>query len=156
IRALASTLAVLHGAGKVHRDIKPQNILVTAEERVVLLDFGLIADYAWDAAEPRAIGTAAYMAPEQSGAQMVGPAADCYARGAPLDEAMPGRLPFIGAPADVLAAKERRRPDAPSSLASGVPPDLEALCVDLLDADPEARPAEAAILGRLGVPRAFA
>ena len=154
LRGLADALAILHAAGKVHRDIKPQNILVTAEGRVVLVDFGLIADVDWDAVETRAIGTAAYMAPEQAGARMVGPAADWYAVGAILYEATTGRLPFIGESSEVLAVKSARRPDPPSQHAAGIPSDLEALCMDLLDPDPGARPSEAVILARLGAPRA--
>jgi serine/threonine protein kinase/tetratricopeptide (TPR) repeat protein len=154
---LARGLHALHAAKKVHRDIKPSNVLVSAEDgRVVLLDFGLITD-AMDvgsriAAEPEevVVGTAAYMAPEQATGVPVGPEADWYAVGAVLYRALTGRLPFNGAPHDVLELKQHLEPLAPSQLTDGIPPDLDRLCVELLRTDPRARPSGIEVLRRLG------
>jgi hypothetical protein len=143
---LASALQALHARGLVHRDVKPHNVLVTPAGRVVLLDFGLVTRV--DQSESNVVGTPAYMAPEQCRVQEVGPAADWYAVGALLYEALTGVKPFEGPLLHVIKAKQEARPRRPCELAS-VPADLDALCMDLLAVDPAARPDAAAVLARL-------
>jgi len=133
---LAAALSALHTHGLVHRDVKPHNVLVTPAGRVVLLDFGLVASVAQS--ESNVVGTPAYMAPEQALLQEIGPAADWYAVGALLYEALTGALPFQGAPLQVLIAKQHELPRRPGELAS-VPDDLDALCMQLLAVDPAVR-----------------
>lgn len=147
---LASGLEALHAAGKVHRDIKPSNIRVTPAGRVVLLDFGLVADVAErPSIDGDITGTPAYMAPEQVTAAAAGPAADWYAMGVLLYEALTGELPFDGAPLQILMDKQRELPPPPSTRANGVPADLEALCMKLLRIEPAARPTGAAVVRML-------
>jgi eukaryotic-like serine/threonine-protein kinase len=148
---LARGLGALHGAGKVHRDIKPSNIRVTPAGRVALADFGLVAEMEADdrSSWQSVVGTAVYMAPEQAHGARVGPAADWYAVGVVLFEALTGRLPFDGAPLQVLLDKQRREPPPPSELAD-VPDDLDALARALLATNPEARPSGDEVLRRLG------
>jgi len=150
---LASALYALHAAGNVHRDIKPSNVLVTREGRVVLLDFGLVTTVgrgeSW--AHGGGVGTPDYMAPEQAVQGQVGAEADWYSVGVMLFQALTGRLPFEGPPLEVISNKQRFEPRPPSLLASGVPADLDALCVDLLAFAPERRPSGGAVLRRLGV-----
>ncbi|MBI4509940.1 MAG: protein kinase [Deltaproteobacteria bacterium] len=147
---LARGTSALHEAGKVHRDIKPSNILVTEQGRVVLLDFGLVADaYEQDGIHGHAAGTAEYMAPEQAGRLQVGPAADWYSVGVVLYEALAGAPPFTGPASEVLLKKQTTEP-APGWVKGQVPEDLERLCLELLRIDPRARPSGAKVLRRLG------
>ncbi len=148
---LASALHALHRAGKLHRDIKSSNALATADGRVKLLDFGLVADIEHDrerASGP--VGTIDYMSPEQFGADSLTPASDWYSFGTLLYAALCGRLPFTGHALAVMRAKEATAPPRPSAFADDIPLDLEALCVELLATDPAARPAGDEVLRRLG------
>jgi hypothetical protein len=155
---LADGLLALHGAGKLHRDVKPGNVMVTPEGRVVLLDFGLAADLdpsgRYRSAHPHLLGTVCYMAPEQAACLPLTPAADWYAMGAVLYEALTGRAPFEGAPLEVLLRKREEDPPGPGTVVPDLPEDLAALCMELLRRDPAARPAGAEVRRRLGASRA--
>ncbi len=150
---LVEGLSALHDHGKIHRDVKPSNVLVTDSGRLVLLDFGVAFDLGRDLDDAAGdlVGTVAYMAPEQALSETIGPAADWYAVGVILYEALTGRLPFYGQMHDVLARKLRAPPPDPATLVSGLPDDLRALCVDLLRVTPDDRPSGREILARLGV-----
>ena len=148
LRQLAQGLNALHQGGKVHRDIKPGNVLVTRAGRAVLLDFGLVADTRQRPDEDDGLsGTVEYMAPEQARGEPAGAAADWYGVGAMLYQALSGAPPFTGRAVQVLLAKQQR--EAPP-LAAEVPADLGRLCLELLRIDPAARPTGPQILERLG------
>ncbi|RZO64954.1 MAG: hypothetical protein EVA89_03145 [Sandaracinaceae bacterium] len=151
-RDLARGVAALHDAGKLHRDLKCQNCLVTPDGRVVLLDFGLVRDLEQvRRAEPDDIaGTPLYMAPEQCAGAPTERSADWYAFGVMLFRALTDSFPFDGRMYEVMAAKQQRAAPRPSERALGIPEDLESLCVSLLARDPRARPDADAILSRLG------
>jgi eukaryotic-like serine/threonine-protein kinase len=135
---LARALAALHAAGCVHRDVKPSNVLVTAEGRAVLLDFGLVSAASIETTQSGA-GTPEYMAPEQVAMQPVNAAADWYAFGVILFELLTGRLPFEGLPHEILYRKQHGHAPHVTTLAPEVPPDLATLCDRLLTGDPESR-----------------
>lgn len=153
LRQLAAALSTLHAADMLHRDVKPSNVLVDRSGRAVLLDFGLVLPAA-DSRLTRdggAVGTAVYMAPEQAVDRELTAAADWYSVGVMLYEALTGRVPFDGTTYQVLIDKQKREPPPPRAWVPDVPPDLDALCVDLLRTDPAARPATAELLQRLAV-----
>jgi eukaryotic-like serine/threonine-protein kinase len=157
---LSLGVEALHAAGKLHRDIKPSNALVSREGRVVLLDFGLVTDVTagrlYQTLEPDLVGTPAYLAPEQAAGQALSPACDWYSVGALLYQALTGVLPFSGGLFQVLSDKQRRDPPAPSTIRADVDPDLEALCLALLQRRPEDRPDDREVLRRLGGPDTLA
>jgi hypothetical protein len=151
---LVEGVMALHAVRKLHRDIKPSNVLVTADGRVVLLDFGAATEVARIEdeelrEEQLEVGTANYMAPEQA-FEEPNPACDWYSVGTILYEAMCGRRPFIGSGMQVLTMKNTQDALAPSQHVDGVPADLEALCLALLHREPAMRPDGLQILSRLG------
>jgi serine/threonine protein kinase len=141
---LAEGVNALHQSGKLHRDIKPPNVLVTAEGRVVVLDFGLTADLESLArqrgVDRQIVGTIGHMSPEQAAGRPVTAASDWYSVGVMLYEALTGRLPFFGTHDEVFIAKQSQSPPSPESLVPGLPADLVSLCVSLLNRDPGKRP----------------
>ncbi len=126
--------------------------MVTASGRVVLLDFGLVRSFD-PGVEPQKeayfLGTPAYMAPEQAVHRVAVPASDWYAVGTMLYECLTGRLPFEGGAFDMMVQKQRADVRAPSALVTNVPEDLEALCLELLQRRPEARPSGEEVLRRV-------
>lgn len=154
-RQLAEGVSFLHSRDRVHRDLKPSNVMVTKEGRVVILDFGLVAELGGPKSlteeQGKAIvGTVAYMAPEQAASGPIGPKCDWYAFGVMLFQALTGRLPFEGSPVDVMLDKQRRPAPSPSELNAGVPHELDVLCSRLLKTQPGERPEGAEVLAALG------
>ncbi|MBL8721149.1 MAG: protein kinase [Myxococcales bacterium] len=150
-RQTATALHELHKRQKVHRDLKPHNVLVTPAGRVVVLDFGLVADATDGQATASSIaGTPAYMAPEQVTGTNIGPPADLYALGVMLYEALTGQLPFTGTAYGVMLAKQQGLAAPPSAVHRAVEPEWERLCLALLHRDPEARPTASDVLTTLG------
>ncbi|MBI2570321.1 MAG: tetratricopeptide repeat protein [Candidatus Schekmanbacteria bacterium] len=152
ILRLCSPLSYLHGEGIVHRDLKPQNVIVCEGDRPVIVDFGLIARFGGEAPNlagwtreeiddlETAVGTPAYMAPEQIRGELVDARADLYALGCILYEVITGRLPFIARSAyDLLDLHLHAPPIPPSRLTAGIPESLDALVLRLLAKDPRHR-----------------
>jgi serine/threonine-protein kinase len=166
LRDVARALAVAHGRGIVHRDIKPDNILLAGGAAVVA-DFGVAKALATarDAAAAAqgdaagtgalttvgtALGTPAYMAPEQVSADDdIGPAADVYAFGVTAYELLAGAPPFAGRPARaVFAAHLAEAPRDVRALRAGVPDALGDLVMRCLAKDPADRPADGEALAQ--------
>jgi eukaryotic-like serine/threonine-protein kinase len=143
ISQLATGLSVLHQAGKLHRDVKPSNVLVTPEERVVLLDFGLATEIQTSnlGESIEWVGTPAYASPEQARHETLTAASDWYSVGVLLYQALTDRLPF---PDIRMQPAERRSANltSPIALDAGVPAELSELCMALL-ADESSRRAGA-------------
>ncbi len=150
---LANALAAMHAAGLVHRDLKPSNVRVTPTGRVVLMDFGVVTAVrgrvSWDR-NRRAVGTPAFMAPEQVAGIELTSAADWYAFGVLLYLALTHHLPYDGNVIQILDDKRDRDPPPPSAYVLDVPEDLEDLCVRLLDRNPRTRAGEREVLATLG------
>lgn len=156
---LCRGLAHAHAWGVVHRDIKPQNILIAPDNQVKIVDFGIARGP--NAAEMTApgwvLGTAHYLAPEVAAGQPATVQADLYSLGVVLYLMLTGRLPFEGAdPLAVVMMHRTQPPPRPSVYRPGLPPALEAVVVRLLDKDPARRfPSAVAVAAALsGAPLA--
>ncbi len=147
---LAQGLVALHDAGSLHCDLKPSNVLVSTQGRVLLCDFGLVADLRQESRSPEQeiAGTPAYMSPEQANGEPLGEATDWYSAGVMLYEALTGHRPFAGAPAAVLRAKLERAAAPVREIAPDAPADLAELCDALLARDPSARASRADVFTR--------
>jgi hypothetical protein len=152
-RQLAEGLAFLHAHGVVHRDVKPTNVLITPEGRVVLLDFGLAIDAASDPALEAGlvVGTPGYMSPEQIAMTRATPASDWYSLGVMLYQALTGRKPFPATnPSDMLDQQMRATPVPVAAVHPGLPAELCSVADRCLSRDPLERPAAGEILEVFG------
>lgn len=144
---LAASLAVAHEQGVIHRDIKPQNLLLDPDGVLKVMDFGIARLAARTSALTQAgmvIGTPAYMAPEQLLAEEVDARSDLYAAGVVLYECLTGTLPFEGGSPIALIAKVLHTvPTPPAERDAAIPPSLSSLVMRLLDKEPSGRPASA-------------
>ncbi|MDX2077979.1 MAG: serine/threonine-protein kinase [bacterium] len=140
IRDIAEALDYSHKNGVIHRDVKPSNIMVTADGHAVLTDFGLALS-AQEGTLGNTFGSVHYIAPEQavSSAQAV-PQSDLYSLGVVLYEMLTGRVPFEDASAMSVALKHiSDPPPLPSLLNKRITPAVEAVLLKALDKDPRKR-----------------
>lgn len=145
---MATALAYAHGAGVVHRDVKPGNILLGGDGRFRLSDFGiarLIGDASRQTGAGLTVGTAAYLAPEQANGADVGPAADVYSLGLVLIEAITGQRVYTGPPIEAAVARLSRPPDVPALLSRA----WQGLLREMTAMTPADRPAAGEVADRL-------
>jgi predicted Ser/Thr protein kinase len=151
VAELADALDYVHGQGVIHRDLKPDNVILRPDGRPVLIDFGLarILDARQLTESQSAIGTPAYMPPEQvtGKSREAGPPADVYALGAMLHFLIAGRPPFDEEDQAVLYHQiVTAAPPPLRRVVPGVPAALEAAVLAALAKDPQRRPPTAAAL----------
>ncbi len=147
-RAICAGLGAAHRAGVVHRDLKPDNVMLGRNGRVLITDFGIARDPVTSqvgATVGMVVGTPAYMAPEQVEARAdIDARADIYALGVMLFELFTGELPWRGSsPMAVAAARLYAEPPDPRAVVPELPPGLAAVVIRCMARDPAARPASA-------------
>jgi eukaryotic-like serine/threonine-protein kinase len=142
---VALGLGAAHKLGIVHRDVKPQNIMLNDHGLVKLTDFGIASMYK-DAEAERltttgmTLGTVQYYAPEQAQGEIVSPAADVYALGIVMYEMLTGRTPFDGdTPVTVAMRHIQDIPEPPSAYNPRITPGLERIILRCLEKDPRDR-----------------
>jgi TolB-like protein/Flp pilus assembly protein TadD/predicted Ser/Thr protein kinase len=155
---IASALAAAHSAGIVHRDIKPANIMITQDNQIKVLDFGVAKMTALVGTSPdvetstaiqgtipgMVVGTAAYMSPEQTRGESVDARSDIFSLGCVLYQAATGKRPFGGASTlAIMHEIATLLPPAPSSLRSELPGTFDTLIAACLEKNPIHRPATA-------------
>ncbi|MFP7364446.1 Stk1 family PASTA domain-containing Ser/Thr kinase [Corynebacterium callunae] len=146
MRGVLTGLSAAHKAGMVHRDIKPDNVLINSDHRVKLSDFGLVrAAYAGQSLDNQIVGTVGYLSPEQVEGEEIGPASDVYSAGIVLFELLTGQTPFSGKD-DISHAYARLSTvvPAPSSLIDGVPSLVDELVATATAREPADRFSDAA------------
>ena len=149
VRRIAEAVHYAHGRGVVHRDLKPQNVLIDPSDEPRITDFGVAKQTDSQSGltvTGVVLGSPSYMAPEQAQGRHseVGPRSDVYSIGAILYELLTGRPPFRAAtPAETLRQVVDSEPATPRTLNSSIPEDVETICLKCLEKDPSIRYATA-------------
>jgi serine/threonine-protein kinase len=150
-------LAAAHAAGLVHRDVKPQNLLLGKDGVLKLGDFGIAVGHEGTrlTLAGTVLGTAGYLAPEQARGEQVTAAADIYAVGAVLYELLTGEPSRTAGSLAELGSQDGFEPPDLAARVPTAPPELVAAVAACLSFRPEDRPSSAAALARLLAPVAF-
>lgn len=138
---VCQALSVAHRLDIVHRDIKPQNIMVQPDGNVKVMDFGIARakNTLMDKTDV-VLGTAHYISPEQAQGKELSPASDIYSLGVVLYEAVTGKLPFDGPDAVSVAMKQvNEQPVPPSEVLPSINPGLEAIIMKAMSKNPDER-----------------
>ena len=138
---IAQALSVAHKHDIIHRDIKPQNIMVQPDGNIKVMDFGIArAKNSHLTQDNSVLGTAHYVSPEQTQGKELGPTTDIYSLGIVMYEAATGQVPFQGDDAISVALKQvNEQPKPPSQLNPNVDPQLEAIILKCMQKNPADR-----------------
>jgi beta-lactam-binding protein with PASTA domain/predicted Ser/Thr protein kinase len=141
IRQVLEAAGFAHRHGVVHRDLKPQNVIVDSESKATVTDFGIARAGASEITQAGSVmGTPHYLSPEQAQGLEVTAVSDLYSIGVMLYEALTGRVPFEGDSAISIAMKQvSHAPQRPSSINPAVSPALDAVVMRALEKDPGRR-----------------
>ena len=137
MEGILDALAYSHRSGIVHRDIKPANVIITPDDRVKVMDFGIaraVEDTQAALTQTQAVlGTAQYLSPEQARGENVDARSDLYSAACVFFEMLTGRAPFVGeASVDIAAQHVRDAPPQPSSLAPQLHPQFDTFMLQAL------------------------
>lgn len=150
-RQLASALAYAHAQGVVHRDVKPSNVLLCDDERVLLADFGiarLVGSAQHHTRTGGTVGSPAYLSPEQVAGEQVGPESDVFSLGLVLLESLTGVRAFTGSAIEAAMARLHAAPSIPDEVA----PAWRSLIRAMTRREPERRPAASDVAAALADP----
>ncbi len=138
---IAQALSVAHRHEIIHRDIKPQNIMVQPDGNIKVMDFGIArAKNSHLTTDNSVLGTAHYVSPEQTQGKELGPTTDIYSLGIVMYESATGKVPFEGDDAISVALKQvNEQPKPPSQINPRVDPALESIILKCMQKDPAAR-----------------
>jgi eukaryotic-like serine/threonine-protein kinase len=151
VRAIDITIQILkaarfaHRRGVIHRDLKPQNVMIGESDEAKVTDFGIARAGASDMTETGSIlGTAQYLSPEQAQGHAVSASSDLYSIAVVLYEMLTGRVPFDGDQAVTIAIKHvSEAPTAPTTVNPNLPAEVEQVVMWALNKNPADRPADA-------------
>jgi serine/threonine protein kinase/tetratricopeptide (TPR) repeat protein len=155
VHALCATLAYLHGEGIVHCDLKPENVILQADGWPILIDFGLLSQFAGGVNREVldmvhfGSGTVPYMSPEQINGELLDARADIYSLGCILYELLVGHPPFIGTRAEILSQCMHKTPQPPSQKAQDIHPIFDHLIERMLAKDRRERIGYADVVGAI-------
>jgi eukaryotic-like serine/threonine-protein kinase len=149
VASVCDALQRAHRAGLVHRDVKPENVLLARDGTVKVADFGIAVVADVDRTMPGGVipGTLRYLAPEQAQGWDASPASDVWAAGAILSELLTGYPPLQGAGADFLARRGSEPPRPPSEVDARLSPELDAIVLRACALDPAERYSDASEMG---------